>query len=107
MGPLAVSFLDWGTVAASAASILFLLGVSWIFPWWQTMAGRAMVTIDAALAVALFPAFLHFVFGLNTETTFFVWYYGSSLWLVAIVTMSRLVILYLVQRNGERSERGE
>ena len=107
MGPLEISFLHWGTIAASVASIVFLLGVSWIFPWWQSMAGRAMVTIDAALFVALFPAFLHFVFGLNTETDFFVWYYGASLWIVAIVTIARLVTLYLVQRNGERSERGE
>lgn len=105
MGPLAVDFLDWGTVAAEVASLIFLLGVTWIFPWYESMAGRAMVAIDAALFVALFPAFLHFVFGLNTNTVFFVWYYGSSLWLVAIVTVSRLFLLYFVQRNGRRRAR--
>jgi hypothetical protein len=102
MGSLAVDFLDWGTVASEIASLIFLLGVTWIFPWYETMAGRAMVTLDAALAIALFPAFLHFIFGLNTNTMFFVWYYGVSLWLVAIVTVSRLGILYFVQRNGRR-----
>jgi hypothetical protein len=105
MGPLAADFVDWGSVAAGISALIFLIGSTWAFPWYDSAAGRAMVSIDAGLFVALFPVLLHHIFGLDTHTEFFLWYYASSLWLVAVITIWRLVTLWLIQRNGRNGSR--
>jgi hypothetical protein len=105
MGPLGANILDWGTVAAAVSSLIFLLGSTWVFPWYDSPAGRAMVSIDGVLFLALLPALLHHIFGVNTQTTFFIWYYAASLWTVAGVTLWRLVTLWLIQRNGRNGSR--
>jgi predicted lysophospholipase L1 biosynthesis ABC-type transport system permease subunit len=89
----------WALVAAFAASVLFIVVYTAMAPWWRTQIGRALVTMDAGLALALGPSAAHFTFGLQiTESVAFAWYFLASLSLVAGSTLWRTWIIYRAQR---------
>lgn len=101
--PLLAQLDDWSLVAAFFASVIFVIGASFLIPWWRTLAGRSMVLIDVALAVALAPSAEHHFFpGVTLDATAFAWYYFVSFCLVIGVTLWRLGVIYAVQRRGRK-----
>ena len=86
-------------VAAFLASVLFVVVYTAMAPWWRTSIGRALVAMDAGLALTLAPSSLHMIFGLTvTASAGFGWYYLASLPLVAGSTLWRTWIIYRAQR---------
>lgn len=93
----AVEFEKIAVFTAFFSSIVFVLGYSLIAPWWRQEVGRAMVSLDCGLMLALAPAVLRMLFHVTNWLTFFAWYYGGSLLLVAGITLWRLLVIWHVQ----------
>lgn len=49
--------------AAFAAPILLVVVYTICAPWWTTQFGRTLVTLEAAISLALLPPFLHRISG--------------------------------------------
>ena len=95
-----VTDLDrWAVLYAFGCSLLFLIGVSLIWKWWRSLAGRAMVLLDVMLALALLPSAIHQVFGLSLISEAFAWYYFGSLVSVGTTILWRLRVVWRVQRH--------
>jgi hypothetical protein len=95
------------TLAAFFASLLFIAAYSVVAPWWRTQIGRALVVMDAGIAMTLLPLALRFVFGLTTlNSTFFAWFQIGALALVAGSTVWRSVIVVQLQWKGRASRDG-
>ena len=95
-----ITFDKIAVLTAFFSSVLFLVGYSVLAPWWRHPVGRAVASLDAGLTFALLPAALHQLFGLSLISMFFAWYYGGSLFLVAGITLWRLVVIWTVQRDA-------
>lgn len=96
-----VATFDYDAVlAAFFSSTLFLLGYTLIAPWWHSSIGRAVAFLDAGLVVTLAPSALHQILGFTLQDLFYAWYYGSSLYLVAAITLWRLVVIVRIQRKA-------
>jgi hypothetical protein len=93
-----------GVLDAFFSSITFLIGYSLLAKWWRRPVGRAVAALDVALIIALAPFALHVLFHLNLSQLWFAWYYGSALHLTALVTLSRLVVIWTVQRESIRDD---
>lgn len=85
------------------ASVAFVVLYSLLAPWWRSQVGRAMVSLDAALALTLLPSVLHYAVGLNLAHPFFAWYDFASLLAVAGVTVWRTVVMVRIQLAGRRA----
>lgn len=95
-----VTYDETAVLCAWFSSVVFLLGYSVIARWWLSPIGQAVAFLDACLVIALFPSVLHQLFGLSVISIFFAWYYGSSLFLVAAITLWRLALIVGVQRSS-------
>ena len=84
-------------LSAFAASLMFVLVCSLAWKWWRTVWGRTSVAISAALSVALFPAVLHRLWSVNTDTSWFAWYYAASLGAVTLIEVWRTVAVVRAQ----------
>lgn len=97
----AASFDNAAAITAFFSTLTFLVGYSMLAPWWRNPVGQAVALLDIALLLALLPSILHLVFGLNIVAyRWFAWYYGASLFLVAGITLWRLVVIATVQRHA-------
>lgn len=99
------SFDEAAVITAFASSVVFVLGYTLISPWWRSLAGRAMVSLDVGLLITLLPATLHYVLKYGPGQTFFSWYYGCSLFLVSGITLWRLLVLWRIQTDGAARRR--
>jgi hypothetical protein len=95
-----VDFDKAAVLSAFFSSLVFLIGYSFLAPWWRHPIGVSMASLDAGLAIALLPGTLHQLTGLSLSSVFFAWYYGASLFLVAGITLWRLVVILAVQRDA-------
>lgn len=103
-----VTFDETAVLCAWFSSVIFLVGYSLIATWWRHPIGQAVAFLDACLVIALFPSVLHQLFGLSVISVFFAWYYGGSLFLVAAITLWRLMLIIGVQRKSTpRRARGQ
>lgn len=91
---------EYMVLFAFGASVLFVVVCSLVWRWWRTVWGRTSVAISAALSLALFPATLHFLLGVNTAHLWFAWYYAVSLGAVGVIELWRLVVVVREQRRG-------
>lgn len=96
---VATHWLRYSIVAAFCASALFLAAASFLMPWWQSLAGRTLVLIDALWAVSLFPLFLSAVTGIRETSVFYIEYYAASLSLAALATVWRIWALWAVRKR--------
>lgn len=88
---------------AFAASVLFIVVYSALAPWWRSEIGRALIVMDAGLALVLGPSVLHRLFGLTLVTSIgFAWYYLAS---IAIVAGSTFWRTYLIAKTQWRHRR--
>lgn len=95
-----MTFDQWAVITAWCSSVIFLVGYSLIAPWWRHPIGRAVAFLDLCLALALCPSMLHQLFDVNIQRIWFAWYYGCSLYLVSLVTLWRLVVIFMIQRRA-------
>lgn len=94
-----------GWLCAFWSSVLFLIGYTLIAHWWNRPEGWTVASLDMALILAVLPAALHYILGVNTRDVFFAWYYGSSGLLVAVVTLARLAVIAWVQQHDTPSRK--
>lgn len=86
-------------VVAFLASLMFIVVYTVLAPWWRSSIGRALIVMDASLALTLAPSSLHQLTGLTiVASPGFAWYYLGSLTLVAASTIWRTWIIYRAQR---------
>lgn len=81
-------------------SVVFLLGYSTAAPWWRHPIGQAVAFLDGCIVLTLAPSVLHQAFGVSLLHIWFAWYYGSTLYLVFLITMWRLYVILRVQREA-------
>jgi hypothetical protein len=87
-------------LAAFLAALLFIGVYSAVAPWWRSAIGRALVIMDAGIAMTLLPLVLHVVFGLAEVSVFYAWFEIGALALVAGSTLWRTWIVVRVQRDA-------
>jgi hypothetical protein len=96
---------DLATAAVTAAFLAPLLLVavySAVAPWWRSQVGRTLVTVKAAISLALLPPFLHRVTGqgdIGTTPAFNV--FISITWgILALVLLRMTWVIIATQRRG-------
>jgi hypothetical protein len=86
-------------LVAFLASLAFVVVYSLMAPWWRSPIGRALIMLDASLALTLAPSVLHHLTGISIiASTGFAWYYLVTLTMVAASTIWRTWIIYRAQR---------
>ena len=105
-----VQFLnDWiqdAVFVGFLATVLFpFTGI--YFPWWRHAFGWNMVLFDLALSIALLPAFLHRVFGLQVTGFAYMYIVVAALTAIPCIVTWRAWVLYRVQRAGAQRAREE
>lgn len=98
--PAVVTYDDWAPVAACASALVFLVGYSAMAKWWRHPIGQAVAFLDICLVIALGPSVAHKLFHVDILQSWYLWYYGTSLYLVALITLWRLVVIVSVQRDA-------
>jgi drug/metabolite transporter (DMT)-like permease len=89
---------------AFISALVFMAGYTVMAPWWRTAIGRARISLDFGIAVALSPTFLHLMFGIRVENSvFFDWYQICAIAFVGCVSLWNLVIV--AKSQLERRER--
>ena len=90
---------------AFISALVFMAGYTVLAKWWRTAIGRARISLDFGIAMALSPTFLHMVFGVHVDDSpVFAWYVIASIAFVGLVTLWNLVIVAKSQLEGSRSE---
>jgi hypothetical protein len=87
---------------ACAASVAFLAVYVLLARGYRTEIGRALITLDAGLTLALGPSVIHRLFGLSLASLDFAWYYVASIALVGVATWWRTWFVIRVQWRGRR-----
>lgn len=85
---------------ACAASLAFLAVYILLARGWRTSVGRALITLDAGLTLALAPSVLHRLFGLSLASLWFAWYFVASIAIVGIATWERVWFVIREQARG-------
>ena len=101
----AATWLNGSLLAAFFASVLFVLGATFIFPWWKSRLGESLVIMDALWALTMLPLVLGFFGLISDRGILFTQYYAATLSLTAATALWRLWVIYREQR-GER-QRGK
>ena len=89
---------------ACAGSVAFLVVYIALARGWRTEIGRALITLDAGLTLALGPSVLHRLFGLPLASIAYAWYYVGSIALVGVATWWRTWFVVKVQWRGRRGK---
>ena len=93
LGNDAVFFAWAGSVAFLAVYLLLARG-------WRTEVGRALITLDTGLTLALGPSVIHRLFGLSLTSLLFSWYFVASIALVGAAAWWRVWLVVKVQLRG-------
>lgn len=93
LGDDVVFFACAGSVAFLAVYILLARG-------WRTAIGRALITLDTGLTLALAPSVLHRLFGFSLASLVFAWYFVASLAIVGVATWERAWFVVREQARG-------
>ena len=98
---VAQAWLQDSLLAAFFASVLFALGATVLFPWWESRLGRALVTMDVLWTLTMLPLILAY-FGLNERGVFYTQYFAATLTLTAGAALWRLWVIFAEQRLGRK-----
>lgn len=81
------------------ASALFVPVVSLFWPWWRAQFGRAAISIDVLLALALMPGTLRREFGIPVTSAWFGWFEIVVLGLIPVRTAWLAWSIWKLQRQ--------
>lgn len=98
---VAADSLNLVIILAFLCSLAFVVGYTVRAPWWRYRVGRAMVSLDASVALTLLPGILRLVFNVDVDSGFYNWYRIISLFVVACVSVWRLYTIGYVQTHGD------
>jgi hypothetical protein len=92
-------FHIWWIVVTFCVSALFVLYYGIAAPWYRTPFGRALITVDAGIAVVLFPGFAKYALHYNVyEGTWDTVLTMVALSSVTISIIYRIGVLFAVRR---------
>lgn len=91
-------------VFAFAAACLFMVGYTILAPWWRTTTGRARISLDFGIALALSPTVLHLTFGVTVTNAFFGWYTLIAIAIVGCVSLWNLYLVIATQLKAARDQ---
>lgn len=91
-----------GVTVVFWASVSFVVTVSIVWAWWHAPLGRALVALDALLAVTVGPSAMNAMFGWPRVTDpFWRWVTIGALYLDGTVIMWRAWVLFRIQAGPE------
>jgi hypothetical protein len=100
---------DWiqdAVLAGFIVSFFFPIVIALYWRWWQHEFGWNVVALEWSIAIALFPAFLHRVFGVSLTSVWYQWTIAVALTLIPVILIWRAWAIYKVQKDGSsRRER--
>ena len=92
--------------AAFWSSLAFIAWYSMWAPWYRSPIGRAIVALDGAVALAMFPSVLGLTFGMSVAgSDAFAWLTVCAFACIPVITCWRMVIVYRLQRRPLRAAR--
>lgn len=97
---LVLNLIDWGANVAFLVTFAFPFVIRVIWAWEKHDWGWNIMSFDACVSSALFPYFIHGMFGVNVGTTFFYWSEIVSIWLIPVVVFWRSILIYRKQRGN-------
>lgn len=86
--------------AAWTAAVLFPFVTGFYWPWWRSEWGWNIITLEIGLALAVTPAWLHYVFGLQATSFPFRWFQVAAIFFIAFVIIWRAVLIWRTQRTA-------
>jgi hypothetical protein len=92
---------------ACAGSVAFLAVYLLLARGWETEIGRALITLDAGLTLALGPPVIHRLTGLSLASMSYAWYYVASIAIVGLATWWRVWFVIKVQWRERRKPDGD
>lgn len=91
-------WLDHTVVAGGwLVALLFATLYSLKAPWWATWMGRNLFAFDMAVAAALTPGTLKYLFGVDPAGAFYAWFLVVDLTAVMLLILHRGILLWRVQ----------
>ena len=99
---LAADLSNDAVAFACAASVVFLFVYVALARGYRSEIGRALLTLDAGLTLALGPAVLHRLIALPVTSLAFSWYYCASIVIVGLATWWRVWFVIKVQWRGRK-----
>jgi hypothetical protein len=95
------------TVIAAFFAPLLLIGVySAVAPWWRHQVGRSLVTVKAAISLALLPPFAHRITnGPAQPGSAFTLFQAATWGILALVLLRMTWVIIATQRDGSRGKR--
>ena len=92
---------EWVIQLAFWCSVAFPAWYSIWAPWWRYPVGRAIVALDAAIALATGPTTIGLIFGASVVASpFFTWLTVFAFGCIPVITVYRAVVVYQVQRRA-------
>lgn len=85
---------------ACAGSVAFLLVYIVLARGYRSSVGRALITLDAGLVLALGPSVVHRLFGLSLANIGYSWYFVASIGIVGVATWERVWFVIREQSRG-------
>lgn len=96
---LIADLVNWGINAAFLFPFLFPAVVRLYWAWEKSDWGWNIVALDLAVALALLPIFVNHVFNVSVTGYFFGWLEVSSIWLIPVIIVWRMIIIWRNQRR--------
>lgn len=94
-----------GVTAAFIAPLLLILVYSATAPWFKTQIGRTLVTVKAAISLALLPPFVHRITNsLAPPTPGFLIFQAATWGVLALVVLRMAWVIVATQRRGGRGK---
>lgn len=97
---------QWVVQAAFWCAIAFIAWYTICAPWWRSPVGRAIVALDAAIALTLLPSVAGLILGHRAVASgAYQWLTLCALACVPVITCWRMVIVWRIQRQADRDGR--
>jgi hypothetical protein len=101
---------DLATAAASAAFIaplLLIVVYTLTAPWWRLPFGRSLVTVKAAISLAMLPPFVHRLISPGAPATAGFTIFQAATWgVLALVLLWMTWVIISTQHRGSKTEGG-
>jgi hypothetical protein len=91
--------LDVALWYAWACGFVFLIGYSWITPWWERRPGWVASLHGVADLLFTTPFVLHFIWRGVGQASWFGWYFAFSFFVAGSIELLRLWLVWTLNRR--------
>jgi hypothetical protein len=93
-------------IAAFCAPLLLIAVYTIAAPWYRHQVGRTLVTVKAAISLALLPPFVHRITnGPGRPSSAFTLFQAVTWGMLALVVLRMTWVIIATQRDGSRGKR--